>query len=109
MTRSRRHFTAEEKAEVVRRHLADKVPVSNLADEFQVQPTLVHLLGQARLGPCRRSRVRSHPRRSRQSSPRRSQGPCRITQLEAKLAKKNEVVAELMEAHVQLKKELGEL
>ncbi len=31
----------------------------------------------------------------------------RITQLEAKLAKKNEVVAELMEAHVQLKKNLG--
>ena len=29
-------------------------------------------------------------------------------QLEAKLQKKNEVVAELLEEHVQLKKELGE-
>ncbi len=43
MTRSRRHFSSEQQDEVVRRHLADKVPVSNLADEFQVQPTLVHL------------------------------------------------------------------
>jgi predicted RNase H-like nuclease (RuvC/YqgF family) len=33
----------------------------------------------------------------------------KIAHLQAKLAKKNEVVAELMEEHVQLKKELGEL
>jgi putative cell wall-binding protein len=33
----------------------------------------------------------------------------KIAQLQEKLIKKNEVVAELMEAHVQLKKELGEL
>ena len=32
-----------------------------------------------------------------------------IAQLQEKLAKKNEVVAELLEEHVQLKKELGEL
>ncbi|MBP90854.1 MAG: hypothetical protein CMJ64_29780, partial [Planctomycetaceae bacterium] len=33
----------------------------------------------------------------------------RIKQLEEKLQKKNEVVAELIEEHVQLRKELGEL
>ena len=32
----------------------------------------------------------------------------KITQLEAKIQKKNEVVAELLEDHVQLKKALGE-
>ena len=32
-----------------------------------------------------------------------------IEKLEAKLAQKNEVLAELMQEHVQLKKELGEL
>jgi hypothetical protein len=31
-----------------------------------------------------------------------------IEQLEAKLQRKNEVVSELMEAHLQLKKERGE-
>ena len=41
MNRTRRHFTAEPKAEVVRRHVGDKVPVSDLADELGVQPTLV--------------------------------------------------------------------
>ena len=33
----------------------------------------------------------------------------KIAALKEKLAKKNEVVAELLEDHVQLKKELGEL
>jgi hypothetical protein len=33
----------------------------------------------------------------------------RIEQLEAKLRKKHEVLSELMEEHVKLKKELGEL
>ncbi|MEX0712490.1 MAG: hypothetical protein WD278_09080 [Pirellulales bacterium] len=36
MSRTRRHFTVEQKAQIVRRHLADKEPVSKLADELQV-------------------------------------------------------------------------
>ena len=41
-SRKRRHFTAEKKAEIVRRHLADKVAVSDLADAFGVQPSQIH-------------------------------------------------------------------
>jgi transposase-like protein len=36
----RRQFTAEEKATILRRHLADKVAVSDLCDECHIQPTL---------------------------------------------------------------------
>jgi transposase len=42
MTRNRRKFTAAQKAEIVRRHLKDKVPVSSLAEELSVQPTLIY-------------------------------------------------------------------
>ncbi len=34
---SRRHFTPQQKAEIVRRHLVGKEPISDLAGEFQVQ------------------------------------------------------------------------
>ena len=52
MTRQRRTFTAEQKAEAVRRHLRDKVAVSDLAEELGVQPSQIHqwvaaVLGQA--------------------------------------------------------------
>ena len=41
--RKRRHFSDDQKATVVRRHLGDKVPVSDLADEYQMQPSLIYL------------------------------------------------------------------
>ena len=41
--RKRRHFSDAQKATVVRRHLGDKVPVSDLADEYQIQPSLIYL------------------------------------------------------------------
>jgi transposase-like protein len=104
MSRTRRHFTAEQKAQIVRRHLADKVPVSDLADELGVQPTQIHqwvkqLLDQAAVAFER-------PATNRQADDAKDR---QIAHLQEKLLKKNEVVAELMEAHVQLKKELGEL
>jgi len=43
MSRARNYFTAEKKARIVRRHLADNVPVSDLADEFGVQPSQIHM------------------------------------------------------------------
>ena len=104
MNQSRRHFTAEQKAEIVRRHLAGKEPVSNLADEFGLQPSQIHnwvklVLDQAEKafqhGPGRPPRVEQAKSR-------------KIEQLQAKLVQKNEVIAELMEDHVKLKKELGE-
>jgi len=105
MSRVRRHYTAQQKAETVRRHLADKVPVSDLAEELQVQPSLIHLWVKHVLdhaAACFES-AKGGRRRAEEVKDER------ISHLEAKLAKKNEVVAELMEAHVQLKKELGEL
>ena len=42
MSRKRRHFTAEQKAVAVRRHLSGKEAVSDLADELGVQPSQIH-------------------------------------------------------------------
>jgi len=102
--RTRRHFTAEQKAEVVRRHVAGKEAISDLADELGLQPSQIHTWVQQVLGHGAAAFNRSAGHRRVEGAKDR-----RIAQLEAKLARKNEVVAELMEAHVQLKKELGEL
>ncbi len=42
-SRTRRQFSAEQKAQVARRHWSGKTPVSGLADELKVQPSLIHL------------------------------------------------------------------
>ena len=82
--------------------MGDRVPVSDLAEELGVQPTLIHSWVKHVLDHAATAFERSAGKR-RAEDPRDQ----RITQLEAKLSRKNEVVAELMEAHVQLKKNLG--
>jgi transposase len=42
MTNSRRKFTAEQKAAIVRRHLKGKESISSIAEELSLQPTQIH-------------------------------------------------------------------
>jgi len=42
MTKERKHFTPEEKVAILRRHLADKVPVSELCEELGLRPTVFY-------------------------------------------------------------------
>jgi transposase-like protein len=37
MTKTRRKFTAKQKATIVRRHLKDKEPISSIAEELSIQ------------------------------------------------------------------------
>ena len=42
MRKERRHHTGEEKVAILRRHLLNKVPVSDLCDELGLQPTVFY-------------------------------------------------------------------
>ena len=42
MRRERKHYTAEEKVAILRRHLLDKVPVSNLCEERKRQSKRIY-------------------------------------------------------------------
>jgi transposase-like protein len=100
---TRRHFSPEDKATIVKRHLLEGVPVSNLCDEFDLNPTLFYqwqrqLFEHAHL-------AFENGRKSKAVEDAKDK---KIEQLEAKLVRKNEVMAELMEAHAELKKSLGE-
>ena len=103
MSKTRRHFTAEQKALVVRRHLAGKEPVSKLAEECGLQPSQIHAWVQQVLAQAEKAFQGGRVRRGDPAKERR------IEQLEAKLVQKNEVIAELLEENVRAKKANGEL
>ena len=42
MRKERKHYTAEEKVAILRRHLLDNVPVSDLCEEHGLQPTVFY-------------------------------------------------------------------
>ncbi len=101
---TRRHFSAEQKAQIVRRHLAGKEAVSDLAEELQLQPSLIHLWVKQVLDQAERAFERSGGTRVIAQAAER-----RIEHLEARLVQKNEVISELMEENVRAKKANGEL
>lgn len=103
-SKTRRSFTPSQKAEVVRRHLAGKEAVSDLADELGVQPSQIHLWVKQVLDQAESAFARSAGKGRAEDAKER-----RIEQLQAKLVDKNEVIAELMEENVRAKKAIGEL
>ena len=101
---ARRHLSVPEKVAILKRHLLEGIPVSKLCDELGIKPTVFYswqklLFENAHLAfeNGRKSKVAEDAKEKK------------IEHLEAKLQRKNEVLAELMEEHTQLKKELGEL
>jgi len=105
MPKQRRNFSGTEKMAILREHLIEKVPVSEVCDKHGLPPTMFYQW-QKRLFE-EGAAVFEQPRRksSRQSSAEAR----KIESLEAKVREKNEVMAELMGEHVALKKTLGEI
>jgi transposase-like protein len=102
MRKERKHYTAEEKVGVLRWHLLDKVPVSDLCEELGLQPTVFYRW-QKEFFENGASAFQSTARPHRQVEEKQK----RIEYLEKKVQTKDEVLAELMAEHIALKKALG--
>jgi len=99
MTKQRRHFSGPEKVAALKSHLVEKVPVSDLCDQLGIAPNLFYRWqkeffdnGHTAFGNGRKSKAVEEAKDKT------------IEQLQAKLQRKNEVLGELMEEHVRLKK-----
>ena len=97
----RKHHTPEEKVSILRRHLIEKVPVSNLCEEFGLHPRVFYRWLKQFFENGAAAFQKHRPDSGRQHDQER------IAALERKLQAKNEVLAELMEEHVASKKVLG--
>ena len=104
MNSERRHFTAQEKVAALKRHLLEKVPVSDLCDQLGIAPTLFYRWQKEFF-----ENAHAAFENGRKSKAVEDAKDKKIEQLQAKVLRKNEVMAELMEAHTELKKSLGEL
>lgn len=100
MRKKRKNYTGQEKVFILKRHLVDQVPVSDLCDQYNLQPTVFYRWQKEFFenGASAFEKTNGHKKNAEQK---------RIEQLESKLQTKNEVLSELMEDHVRLKKDLG--
>jgi transposase len=103
MAKGYKSLTPTEKVELVRRHLLDGIPVSQICEEEQMLPGQFHqLLQQFFHNGANAFEVRRGPGR-----PAKYGVDYKIREMERKLLQKDEVLAELMAEHVALKKKLG--
>ena len=103
MNKQRRHFADHEKVAILKRHLIDKVPVSDLCDELDIYPNQFYDWLKKFFDNGHLAFANGRKPKAAQDAQAR-----KIEQLEAKVTRKNEVLAELMEEHTALKKSLGE-
>ncbi len=102
MKKQRKHYTAEEKVAILRRHLLEQEPVSKLCDELGLQPTVFYRWQKEFF----ENGAAAFQKKARTKLPAEQE---RIEYLEKKIRTKDEVLAELMAEHVALKKSHGEL
>ena len=101
MKRYRRHFSGTEKVAILRRHLIESIPISEICSEHNLQPTVFYRwLKQFFDNGAAAFETTS-------ITPKESPDTARIQALEQKLLRKHETLSELLEEHIQLKKSLG--
>ena len=103
----RKYLTPEQKVAIVRRHLLENVPVSDLCDEYGMHATQYYAWQKQLF----ENAAPAFERRTNTANQRRQEDAAakKISQLEEKLVVKNEVISELMEENVRAKKSNGEL
>ena len=97
----RKNYTPEEKVRLLKEHLVNGVAVSQICEENQLQPTVFYRWQ-------RQFFEQGAAAFKNDQDKERTRLEKKIASLEEKVAKKNEVLGELMEAHIELKKSLGE-
>jgi transposase-like protein len=104
--KARRHYTTEQKVALLKRHMVDKVPVSDLCNEEHLPPSVFYRW-QSQLFENLAAAL-STPTAANGPSKREKEQAHELVQLKARLAKKDEVIAEISAEYVNLKKELGD-
>ena len=98
MSKPRRRHTAEQKAELLRQHVAEKKPVSEVCNEAAIQPSLFYTWQRELLAGA-------HTVFSTRRAPsRENELEAKISRLEARVARKDQIIAEVTEEYVTLKK-----
>jgi transposase len=104
MPRQRRHFSPDQKVALLRLHLLEHKPISDICQEHNLSVNLFYLWQKQFF----ENGAAAFDNAGKRRKPEQDAKDLKIAALQDKLQRKNEVLSELMEEHVQLKKELGE-
>lgn len=102
MTKQRRKYSPKEKVQILREHLVERATVSDLCDRHGLRPNLFYRWQKQFFENGAAAFEHNSDAHERKIT-------ARVQGLQAKLASKDEVIAEIMADFVCLKKSLGEI
>ena len=102
MPKERRSYSSSEKMAILKEHLVEGESVSTVCDKHGVRPNMFYRWQKELFDNGSVVFEHGNRRKNRHEE-------SKVKKLESKLAQKDNVIAELMYDHVQLKKSLGEL
>ncbi len=103
MTKKRKQLSSEQKLLILREHLVEKIAVSNVCDKHEIQPSMFY---RWQKNLFENGALALTPGQLGSAEKKLSD---KVEILSRKLKRKDEVIAEIMEEHIALKKGLGDL
>lgn len=98
--KARKYYRPEEKVAILRKHLVEKVELSKICEENELQPTIFYRWQREFFE--KGTKVFEETEEKQSAKLKKI-----IEELEGKLSRKNEVLSELMEDYIQVKKKNG--
>lgn len=104
MNKKCKPYSPPEKVAILRLHLLEKKPISDLCEEYDIHPSVFFRWQKIFF----ENGAAAFETNGKRRSSRKDDKERKVAALEQKLQQKNEVLAEVMQEYVQLKKALGE-
>lgn len=104
MSKKNKSWSLEDKLNILKEHLIEGKSVAEICEAKGLAPSVFYSWREALFNPTIRP---DEKRQQRQESLKIKALEDRLAKSEAKIALKNEVIAELLEAHTQVKKSFG--
>ena len=96
----RRRYTPEQKVKIVREHLENNISVPDICEKYGIHPNQFYRWKKALFEGAVETFSKTQSKRITKD---------KVSKLEARLKNRNEVIAELLEENIKLKKEAGEI
>jgi transposase-like protein len=99
--RQQKHYQAAEKVAIIREHLVEMAPVSDICDKYGIHPSVYYRWQKQFFEGGEKAFAATNEGSAVKELKQE------VIQLEAKLSRKDEVLGEVMEEYVTLKKSVG--
>lgn len=101
--KTKKHYTSEEKTKILREHLENHLPISDLAEKYNLHPNAIYLWKKQMYEQAPESLSKS----KKSSEKQLGKAEKRIKELEELLSMRETLIAELVADNIELKKNDG--